>query len=112
MPTYQYLCNDCGFEFERVQKFSDDPLKVCPNCEKESVRRVIHPAGIVFKGSGWYVTDSKATNAAGATPAKAATDKADSTAKTSEASSGDSTSTPAPTVENKPAPKVEPASNG
>jgi putative FmdB family regulatory protein len=58
MPTYEYLCKTCGHHFERVQRFSDAPLTECPQCSGE-IRRVIHPAGIVFKGSGWYVTDSR-----------------------------------------------------
>lgn len=58
MPTYEYLCRTCGHHFERVQRFADAPLTECPQCSGE-VRRVIHPAGIVFKGSGWYITDSR-----------------------------------------------------
>ncbi len=59
MPIYEYQCDDCGFNFERLQKFSDAPITVCPECEG-SVRKVIHPVGIVFKGSGFYVTDNRA----------------------------------------------------
>lgn len=58
MPTYEYQCKTCGHHFERVQRFSDAPLTECPQCSGE-IRRVIHPAGIVFKGSGWYITDSR-----------------------------------------------------
>ncbi|HEY8445939.1 MAG TPA: FmdB family zinc ribbon protein [Thermomicrobiales bacterium] len=58
MPTYTYRCDACGHEFEQVQKFSDDPLTECPECTG-SVRRVLYPAGIIFKGSGWYITDSR-----------------------------------------------------
>ncbi|MBO0779552.1 MAG: zinc ribbon domain-containing protein [Ktedonobacteraceae bacterium] len=56
MPTYEYLCQSCSHRFETWQKMSDEPLKVCPECGKE-IRRVLFPAGIVFKGSGFYVTD-------------------------------------------------------
>jgi putative FmdB family regulatory protein len=56
MPTYEYLCQSCGHRFETWQKMSDEPLKECPECGKE-IRRVLFPAGIVFKGSGFYVTD-------------------------------------------------------
>lgn len=56
MPTYDYVCTACGHSFERFQKFSDEPVKVCPECGGV-VRRVIHSAGIIFKGSGWYITD-------------------------------------------------------
>lgn len=58
MPTYQYQCRDCGHGFDQYQKFSDDPLTVCPSCGGE-VRRVIQNVGVVFKGSGWYITDSR-----------------------------------------------------
>jgi putative FmdB family regulatory protein len=63
MPTYQYACPDCGLEFERVQKFTDDPVKKCPKCGKRKVYRVVSKVAVSFKGSGWYITDSKAGNA-------------------------------------------------
>lgn len=59
MPLYTYQCNNCGVHFERVQKFTDQPIKRCPECNKSAVKRVIQPAGIIFKGSGWYKTDSR-----------------------------------------------------
>lgn len=63
MPTYQYACPDCGHTFERVQKFSDPPVKRCPKCGKRRVHRVVTPVAVTFKGSGWYITDSrKSTN--------------------------------------------------
>ena len=58
MPTYVYRCEQCNNHFEQIQKFSDPPLKICPRCNGH-VKRVIHPTGIVFKGSGWYVNDSR-----------------------------------------------------
>lgn len=58
MPTYAYRCSACAHEFEIVQKFSEEPLKFCPECGSP-IRRVIFPAGIVFKGSGWYINDSR-----------------------------------------------------
>ena len=58
MPTYVYKCEECNYHFEQLQKFSDKPLKACPRC-KGKVKRVIHPTGIVFKGSGWYINDSR-----------------------------------------------------
>lgn len=60
MPTYAYRGDECGHEFEVRQTFSDDPLTECPTCG-QPVHRVIHPAGIVFKGTGWYITDSRPT---------------------------------------------------
>ena len=59
MPIYVYQCESCGVAFERQQSFSDAPLTRCPECEGH-VHRVIQPVGIVFKGSGFYVTDNRA----------------------------------------------------
>ncbi|MBE3558668.1 MAG: zinc ribbon domain-containing protein [Ktedonobacteraceae bacterium] len=56
MPTYEYLCQTCHHRFEQWQRMSDEPLTVCPRCG-EQIRRVLHPAGIVFKGHGFYKTD-------------------------------------------------------
>src|SRR3954451_13022364 len=58
MPTYQYVCTECGEPLEVVQKFSDDPLPVCPACQGR-LRKVFSPVGVVFKGSGFYKTDSR-----------------------------------------------------
>ncbi|GAA2782016.1 hypothetical protein GCM10020219_061880 [Nonomuraea dietziae] len=62
MPTYQYVCNDCGQPLEVVQKFSDDALTICPNCEGQ-LRKVFSAVGIVFKGSGFYRTDNRSSSA-------------------------------------------------
>jgi putative FmdB family regulatory protein len=61
VPTYQYACTECGERLEKVQKFSDDPLTVCPACSGR-LRKVFSPVGIVFKGSGFYRTDSRNGN--------------------------------------------------
>lgn len=58
MPTYDYVCGACGHAFELFQAFQDDPISECPNCGGP-VRRVISATAIIFKGSGWYATDSK-----------------------------------------------------
>jgi putative FmdB family regulatory protein len=58
VPTYQYTCTDCGEPVEAVQKFTDDPLTVCAACGGR-LRKVFSPVGIVFKGSGFYRTDSR-----------------------------------------------------
>ncbi len=60
MPTYQYRCADCREELEAVQKFTDDALTVCPSCDGE-LRKVFNAVGVVFKGSGFYATDSRST---------------------------------------------------
>lgn len=58
MPTYEYECTACKHRFEQFQKFSDPPVDSCPECGSP-VRKVLFPAGVVFKGSGWYITDSR-----------------------------------------------------
>ena len=58
MPIYSYRCNDCGHEFDIRQRMSEDPLSVCPKCDGE-IRRVVTSVGVVFKGSGFYVTDNR-----------------------------------------------------
>ncbi len=65
MPTYQYQCTDCGSSLEVRQSFSDEPLTVCPECEGR-LRKVFNAVGVVFKGSGFYRTDSRASNGDGA----------------------------------------------
>ena len=59
MPTYVYKCKACLKEFEEVQKFSDEPLRKCPSCRKQKLVRLISGSGLVFKGSGFYLTDYK-----------------------------------------------------
>lgn len=65
MPTYTYRCNDCSTEFEKRQRFSDAPLAQCPVCGGVP-RRVVNSVGVVFKGSGFYVTDNR--NGSSASP--------------------------------------------
>ena len=101
MPTYAYRCTDCGFEFEEFQRFSDDPLKDCPACTG-NVRRLISPVGVVFKGSGWYITDSRqatssgkgSTNENGASAKSEKSDK-DQTSAASKAKTATTEKTPA-----------------
>lgn len=58
MPTYDYECNACGHKFEHFQSMTSEPLKKCPECNKNKLRRLIGTgAGIIFKGSGFYITD-------------------------------------------------------
>jgi len=58
VPIYEYECNDCGFHFERKQNFHEEPVAMCPKCEGKA-RRVLHAVPVIFKGSGFYVTDSR-----------------------------------------------------
>jgi putative FmdB family regulatory protein len=87
MPTYEYECQDCGIHFERRQRITEEPLKTCPEC-KGIVKRVLHPVGIVFKGSGWYVTDHRRPQPVGDSEpsSKKAAEKTSET-KTAESSS-------------------------
>ncbi len=70
MPVYSYRCESCGVQFERHQSFSDSPLKRCPECNKNSLRKVIGPVGIVFKGSGFYATDHRSPSGMTSSPSK------------------------------------------
>lgn len=58
MPTYGYQCVDCEHQFQVFQSMKDDPVSTCPECEG-AVKRLLYPVGIVFKGSGWYINDSR-----------------------------------------------------
>lgn len=59
MPTYEYVCKDCGYEFEEFQSIKADPLTICPKCNGQVIRKIGMGAGLVFKGSGFYITDYK-----------------------------------------------------
>jgi putative FmdB family regulatory protein len=90
MPLYEYRCEDCGVRFERRQHISDEPVKVCPECGG-TVHRLIHPVGIIFKGSGFYVTDNRAKSS---TAVPKSTKKASETStETSKETSGETKST-------------------
>ena len=90
MPTYEYVCTKCGDQFEVVQSFSDDALTKCSKC-KGQLRKVFGSVGIVFKGSGFYKTDSRGGRSASTPPASTTT----STSDASTTSSTESTSAPA-----------------
>jgi putative FmdB family regulatory protein len=78
MPVYTYRCDSCGVQFEKHQSFNDVPLKTCPECRKKSLRKVITPTKIIFKGSGFYATDHKSSSGAASrsdTPEKKSSEK-------------------------------------
>ena len=83
MPVYAYQCNECGVRFERRQSFNDEPVRVCPECENSTVRRLIQPAGVIFKGSGFYSTDNRKSKSGNGSGSKS------NTTKTSEKSTSD-----------------------
>jgi putative FmdB family regulatory protein len=107
MPTYEYRCSGCGNAFEKFQRMSDEPVADCPACGAKAERRISGGAGLVFKGSGFYITDY----ARGDSYKKAA--QADSGSSSSGASEGGASSSggpdkpaaPAKPAESKPAPK-------
>lgn len=72
MPTYEYKCEKCSHQFEAVQRMTDEPLKRCPNC-KGKLSRLLFPAGIIFKGDGFYVTEQRKLKEKKAKPAAADT---------------------------------------
>lgn len=82
MPTYSYQCKECGEAFDAVQSFSDDPLTVCADCGGP-LRKLFNSVGVVFKGSGFYRTDSRSSKAD--TTAKSETKSSSDTAKKVEA---------------------------
>ncbi len=99
MPIYTYRCESCGVQFERQQSYSDAPLKICPECRKKSLKKVISPVGIIFKGSGFYSTDHKSPSGAPSSLSPKKEDKKSDKKVESKAASE--------TKESKPAEKTE-----
>jgi len=96
VPTYQYVCTECGEDLEAVQKFSDDPLTECPTCGGR-LRKRFSAVGVVFKGSGFYKTDSRSSGSGGSPKPKTetpATSGAESSSSSAPAAK-ESSSTPA-----------------
>src|SRR5882724_3714182 len=86
VPTYTYTCTSCNDVVELRQSFTDPPLTTCEQCGG-TLRKIIHPVGIVFKGSGWYITDSRASSSSANGPTSS---KAGSSSGSSSESSGSS----------------------
>lgn len=59
MPIYEYKCDDCDHRLEKLQKISDEPIKTCPECGKDTLRKLVSAAAFKLKGTGWYETDFK-----------------------------------------------------
>jgi putative FmdB family regulatory protein len=96
MPTYQYACTSCGERLEAVQKFSDDPLTECPACGG-TLRKVFSAVGVVFKGSGFYKTDSRnksSSSSSSSSSPSSSPSKSDDSSSPSTTSSGSSDSAP------------------
>ena len=82
MPIYVYRCEDCSHKHEALQKLHDAPLQVCPHCGHESLRKLIAPAGIIFKGSGFHKNDYSSTGRKAASePSKPPTSNSNSEIK-------------------------------
>lgn len=88
MPTYQYACTDCDHAFEQVQSFTEDSLTTCPQCEGR-LRKIFNAVGVVFKGSGFYRTDSRSDSKS----SSASTTSSKSGESSTSSGSGDSSST-------------------
>lgn len=90
MPIYEYRCADCGAHLEKMQKISDEPLKVCENCGGR-LEKQISRSGFQFKGSGWYVTDYSNKGKSGGETTKTNAETKSDAAKTEKSSAGEST---------------------
>ncbi|GLZ76639.1 hypothetical protein Afil01_14460 [Actinorhabdospora filicis] len=99
MPTYQYACTNCGEQLEVVQKFTDEALKVCPNCSGD-LRKVFSAVGVVFKGSGFYRTDNR-------TGSSKESAKSTSATTTSSPAAGSGSGSGEKKAESKPKPKSD-----
>ncbi|NUS54639.1 MAG: FmdB family transcriptional regulator [Streptomycetaceae bacterium] len=89
MPTYQYQCTACGEGLEAVQKFTDDALTECPACQGR-LRKVFSAVGVVFKGSGFYRTDSRGSSSSSTVPAASSASSGSSSSDSSSSSSSSS----------------------
>jgi putative FmdB family regulatory protein len=91
VPTYQYSCTECGHFFEQFQSFSDDALTECPECQGR-LRKVFNAVGVVFKGSGFYRTDSRSSADKGSSAGSSTGSSSSGEKKSDSGSSGSSTS--------------------
>ncbi|MFE6053390.1 FmdB family zinc ribbon protein [Kitasatospora sp. NPDC056446] len=93
MPTYQYQCTECGNGLEAVQKFTDEALTTCPDCQGR-LRKVFSAVGVVFKGSGFYRTDSRSSSSSSVGSGSSSTSSTPSTPSAAPSASGSGSSTP------------------
>lgn len=96
MPTYVYQCKECGHRFEMFQSFSAQALDTCPECREVALRKVLFPAGVVFKGSGFYVNDSRGPRPKPSTDSKAGDGAKPDKTKSSASSNGSAAKDKAP----------------
>ncbi|MGE5373765.1 MAG: FmdB family zinc ribbon protein [Bacteroidota bacterium] len=91
MPVYTYRCENCGVQFEKHQSFHDEPLKICPECRKKSLKKVITPTKIIFKGSGFYATDHRSASGDVSRNSKSENKSSDKPTETKSSSKSDKT---------------------
>ena len=97
MPLYEYRCEACGHQFERIQRFSDELVTVCPSCGSGPVVKLLSSPAIQFKGSGWYITDYAKKNQSGSAAPNNEKSESGSSASESKPSSDVASSSPATT---------------
>jgi putative FmdB family regulatory protein len=89
MPLYEYRCDACGHQFERIQRFSDDLVSVCPSCEGGPIVKLLSSPAIQFKGSGWYITDYARKNKGDAAAGKGEGSTGEKSEKSEKSEKGD-----------------------
>ncbi len=107
MPIYTYRCKNCGYEFEKRQRMADDPLTECIRCETGEVRRIVNSVGIVFKGSGFYVTDNRNGKNKGKTKTNGSGESKAADADSTKISDSKNDSTEKTAVADTPSPKKD-----
>jgi putative FmdB family regulatory protein len=112
MPIYEYRCTACQHKLESLQKFSDAPLVVCPQCGRDALTKLVSAAGFHLKGSGWYQTDFKNSGSKpAAKPEAAAAEAKAGDAKTADAAPAAKADAPAAKAETPAAPASPPSSS-
>lgn len=101
MPVYEYQCDNCGLRFDKSQRFSDAPLTECPRCSG-SLHKVIQPVGVIFKGSGFYVTDNRGKSSTNPPLRKEGDGKSSSDGSAGSESSQPAAAAPKPTESTNP----------
>ncbi|HEX9989190.1 MAG TPA: FmdB family zinc ribbon protein [Chloroflexia bacterium] len=92
MPIYEYECKNCASRFEKMQPITAEPLTECVNCGGGPIHRIFHPVGVIFKGSGWYINDSRKSNSSKEDGGGAgASDKSDGDKSSSDKNTSDKT---------------------
>lgn len=97
MPVYEYECKNCGQRFDKMQPITAEPLTECINCGEGPIKRVFQPVGVIFKGSGWYINDSrKSTEAKGKSDTKGKSEAKDDGGEAKSEGTSDTTKKDAP----------------